>query len=124
MRETFEFYCNDCFGWFLVNLNIHKRGDVAVICPNCDREHPRTIVDGEVLASNNWGFKDGDDNRYKSNHLMINRTDINRNAERIIPMKSAYSKEPRLHLLERVRGGFLAEAWMRKAANEEDGNDE
>lgn len=123
MRETFEFYCNDCFGWFLVNLNIHKRGDVVVVCPNCCREHPRTIRDGKVLASDVWGFKDDDDNRYKSNKIMIYRTS-NISVERIVPMKSAYSQKPRLHLLERVRGGFLAEAWMRKAANEEDGKDE
>ena len=121
-RETFEFYCNDCDGWFLVNMNVYKRGDVMVVCPNCNHEHPRSIADGAVLASSDWGFKDSDYNRYKTNKRIVSRSYISKASERIVPMKSAYSKKPRLHLLERVRGGYLAESWMRKAAGEE-GND-
>lgn len=120
-RETFEFYCNDCIGWFLVNLNIAKRGDILVVCPNCAHEHPRSIADGKILADDDvWGYKDHDQNRYKTKKRVVTRAcQDQKTAERIVPMKSSYSKKPRLHLLEKVRGGFLAESWMRKAAGEE-----
>ena len=74
MSKVFqEFYCNDCFGYILVTLNIDLNHTVKVVCPQCGRQHPRTIRDGRIYDEGSGGGP----------------------VEEICPTKSAYSKEPR-----------------------------
>lgn len=121
-REPFEFYCSECRGWFIVHLNVAIRGDYIIVCPNCNHEHPRIIRNGEMLeeATHEGCFTDPDKNRYKSKKRSVcrGREIEHSKRERIIPLKSAYSKQSRLHQLEKVRGGFLAELWMNTASGE------
>jgi hypothetical protein len=122
-KEPFEFYCNDCHGWFIVHLNTSIRGNFIIVCPNCEHEHPRTIEDGQMLerVDSNNRFTDFDNNRYNSKTRVVIRNHTKHKHDRIIPLKSAYSKKPRLHQLEKVRGGFLAESWVNKASGEKHG---
>ena len=46
---TQVFYCNDCNGNIKVKLNVSLNQGVKVRCPNCKREHPRTIKDGQIV---------------------------------------------------------------------------
>ena len=75
MRVWQEFYCNDCDGYvrFKVNAAL-KDHRVVVVCPNCNRKHPRLVIDGRVYdKSSGMGARD---------------------EEEVCPPKSAYSKEP------------------------------
>lgn len=71
MKETHQFYCNNCCGYFVVRLRTNIRADYAVVCPSCGHEHFRTIHKGEITSD-----------RHSSG------------AHRIVVPKSAYSKEP------------------------------
>lgn len=82
-----EFYCNDCDGYIRVKLNMAINHAVKVKCPNCGREHPRGIKDGQIV----------DDYRREG-------------AEVITPTASAYSKEPfTKHILKHARDGAVIE---------------
>lgn len=65
-----EFYCNDCHGYIRLKLNMVLNYSVVVVCPNCDRKHPRVIKDGRIYEGGNG-----------------------RTADEICPPKAAYSKE-------------------------------
>ena len=112
-RTLIEFACNDCIGWFIVNINLGLDGYYAFVCPNCKRAHPREIVKGEVIQKT-------EEIRTRGNIKINIRRDgaSESNRERILAPISSYSKKPRLELLEKVKSGFMAEAWMRKAAAE------
>lgn len=121
MKQTFEFFCNDCIGYILVRLNVNLDNHrVLVVCPNCGREHPRVVVKAELktdVKKDKHGFYCSGDDRYN----YAQRLDRNHDTigERIVPMKSAYSKERRLEKVE--KGGFLAEKWLEKAEAEKHG---
>lgn len=110
-RCYFEMFCNDCNGWILLNLNEGISGDFMIVCPNCGHEHPRTIKEGVMKEDNEVKVKG-------KSRIVINRGSISGTRERIVPMKSAYNKDSRLHALEKKRGGFLAEKWLEKATGE------
>lgn len=79
-----EFYCTKsgggCGGYFMVKLNMALDHTVEVVCPNCKHEHRRSIKEGVIL----------EDGRYSGNVT-----------EKIVPPKSAYSKEPKtIHMKE------------------------
>jgi len=121
MRQTFEFYCNDCHGYILVRLSMVKDQNILVVCPNCRREHPRVIKGGELkseLFKDKHGFYCYGDDRYANNDV-LSRNHMENTGERILPMKSAYSKERRLHVVEKA--GFMAERWLEKAEREKHG---
>lgn len=103
MRKLFEFFCNDCNGWILINLNEGLRGNFLVECPECGRKHPRTLTDsGKVVVTTT---------EYKVNgktQVKITRENYNNSGEVIVPMKSAYSKKPRL---DEVESKFTSELW-------------
>jgi hypothetical protein len=114
MRQLFEFYCNDCDGWFLVNLNTSIRGSYLIVCPSCGHEHPRTIQNNEMVLnqSDMAYYTDQDKNQYKRDtDFMVTRNAPAGKYERIVPSISAYSKTPRLNQLHMARGVFLADAW-------------
>lgn len=69
-----EFYCNDCDGYIRVRLNMAINAAVVVVCPKCNRKHPRIIKDGKIFDTYN-----AQDERYR---------------EEICPTMSAYSKTP------------------------------
>lgn len=69
-----EFYCNDCDGYIDVKINISINQDVLVKCPNCGREHPRTIKNGVIYERGQY------ESRY---------------CEKITPVKAAYHKDPK-----------------------------
>jgi len=105
MRELIEFNCNDCGGFFTVNLNLGINGDFLLECPNCKRRHPRRIKNGQVKSPwNDRVYMDGVGNR-------ITRNNIENTGELIQVPLSAYSKESRLKKIESP--GFLASKWLR-----------
>lgn len=65
-----EFYCNDCDGYIRVKLNMALNIAIEVVCPNCERKHPRSIRNGLIYEGGNDSSK-----------------------EEIMVPKSAYSKE-------------------------------
>ena len=108
----FEFYCNDCDGWILVNLNEDLRGDIIVQCPKCGRRHPRTLVDGE-LTMPTFEVKVAGKSKLK-----IIRGGADSADEVIVPMPSAYSKTSRLDLVQHKKTGGLVgtvELWLQHA---------
>lgn len=111
-RTPIEFECNDCNGWIILNINTGLRGNFLVVCPNCNREHPRTFEKGEMTQSTS---------EIRIVHpvdgLKITRM-ANSAKEKIIPMKSAYSKTRRLQIVEKVRCGFLEDSKMMMLARE------
>ncbi len=44
-----EFYCNDCDHYMRVKLNMALNISVKVVCPNCQRKHPRSIKNGIIV---------------------------------------------------------------------------
>jgi hypothetical protein len=74
-RQTQEFYCGECKGYFMVTLNIALNHEVEVVCPgpNCGHEHRRCVVDGQILENG----------RFSSN-----------SKEKLRPSSASYSKEP------------------------------
>lgn len=110
-REIIEFECNDCQGFFIVNLNTEINGDFRFVCPECQREHPRTVEGGKLVGREiERLYKDGIGKG-------VTRNGAEGRGERILIMKSAYSREKRLGKLE--RGGFLAELWCRTFGSRE-----
>jgi hypothetical protein len=107
MRELIEFFCNDCLGFFHVNLNLRVEGDFLFVCPKCKREHPRTVRAGEVVGDViERIYNDGVGKR-------ISRNNREKCAERIIVPESAYTKKSILRDLEGDKCGFLAGLWAR-----------
>jgi len=113
-RELIEIHCNDCNGYFMVNLNLEIEGDYVLVCPNCGHEHPRTIKKGEMVGEViERMYHTGEGKR-------ITRTYRN-SAERILVPKSCYSKESRLKEIGQANRGFLAQAWARLAGEQKGG---
>ena len=122
-RENIEIYCSHCpvdpvtkkKGWFIVNWEMNRRGQYLFVCPNCGREHARTIKDGEMKSNDSEARFIGG-----SAHLDIEHTGGGTKPGwlRITPSISAYSRQPRLELLKVVPCGFMSDAWIRKAAVE------
>jgi hypothetical protein len=98
MRETVEFHCNDCSGYFLVNLNVGWTGMFLFVCPECGREHPRTITKG-VMDSTQYGVRAMKDKKVPVSVTRDTYAEKDERRERIVVMKSAYSKTPRLDCL-------------------------
>ena len=99
---TQMFYCNDCNGYIKVKLNMGLNYSVRVKCPECGREHPRTIENGMIV------------NDYSSN-----------GGEVICPPKSCYSKESFTDKIKtnardgvRMNETFWKERWLEKAERE------
>jgi hypothetical protein len=74
-----EFYCNDCDGYFGVKLNMAINVKALICCPNCGRQHPRCIINGEIHS---YGDVPG-----------------NREEEIIVP-KSAYHKKSEIKRMQ------------------------
>lgn len=113
MRELIEFYCNDCDGWFRVNLNLEIDGDFLFVCPECAREHPRTVAKGELT------MKTKIDSRILSGGEGGRVRRGGNGKERILVPKSSYSKKSQLKAIEHANKGFFAQAWAKLAAKEE-----
>jgi hypothetical protein len=114
-RELIEFHCNDCNGYFTVNLNLEIEGDFLFVCPNCGHEHPRTVKKGEMVG-------DVIERMYHNGEGKRAVRNFNPHAkERILVPKACYSKESRLKVIEPANRGFLAQAWARLAGNEKGG---
>lgn len=111
-RELIEMHCNDCNGYFTVNLNMEIEGDYVLVCPNCGHEHPRTIKKGEMVGDIlERMYHTGEGKR-------VSRNNRSASAERIIVPKSAYSKQSRFKSIQDADRGFLAKAWSRLAGNQ------
>lgn len=103
-----EFYCGECKGYFLVKLNIHLNHEVEIICPNCNHEHRRCIVDGQI-------FENG---RYKTD-----------SKEKIRPTNVSYSKEPKTTHMQQAKWSRnsailtdqMQSRWIEKAYDERGG---
>src|SRR5258708_5583780 len=122
-RENFELYCSHCpadvagktGGYFIVNFEMTRRGQFLFVCPNCNREHARTIRDGEMQS-----------NKYEARFIGgTGKVAVHHDGgghrpgwPRILVQKSAWSKKPRLELTKIVPCGFLSDAWLRKTAAE------
>jgi len=112
MRELIEFYCNDCDGYFRVNLNLEIDGDFLFVCPQCGREHPRTVTKGDLAMRT-----DVDARIYEGGEGARIRRGGREGAEKIMVPKSCYSKKSQLKAIEHANQGFFARAWSRLAAN-------
>jgi len=116
MRELIEINCNDCNGFFTVNLNLGLDGDFLIECPNCGRKHPRRVNRGDVKSPwNDRIYKNGEGKR-------ITRKNTSDEGELIQVPLSAYSKESRLKKIE--SGGFLASKWLKLVGEPALGRDE
>lgn len=72
MKETHQFYCSSCGGYFVIRLRTNISANYAIVCPSCSHEHFRTVTKGQITSDrHNGGARD-----------------------RIIVPKTAYSKEP------------------------------
>jgi len=112
-RRIFEFYCNDCDGWILVNLNEGLRGQVIVQCPNCGRRHPRTLEGSGEMTMPTFEVKVAGKSKVKFVRGGMDNTD-----EVIVPMPSAYSKKSRLDVVQHKKTGGLVgtvELWLQHA---------
>lgn len=123
-RENFEIYCSHCpadpetkqrGGYFLVNWDMDRRGKVLFVCPNCEREHARTIRDGQMKSNDTEARFIGG----------VGKIDVYHDGgghkpgwERILVGKSAWSRTRRLEILNIVPCGFLNARWQEKAAAE------
>jgi|APFre7841882654_1041346.scaffolds.fasta_scaffold45719_3 hypothetical protein len=120
-KRIFEFYCNDCDGWILVNLNEDIRGEVVIRCPNCDREHPRNLENGEMTMPAGYGSSKTDEIKIPKGirvGMKITRNGTKDANDVIVPMKSAYSKTSRLDNVQNQRTGGLVgtvELWLQHA---------
>jgi len=117
MRTLIEFECNDCNGWFIVNFNFEWEGQFLFVCPQCGREHPRNIIKG-VISEPRFEIRTI---RGKAVPFNIDRYgSAERQGERIVVMKSAYSKTPRLEKVVEPGGTrLLAERRLELIAERE-----
>jgi len=124
MRENFEFYCSHCppddpkgkrGGYFIVTWDMDRTGQFLFICPHCGREHARTIKKGEMQSCEfEVRFQGG-----KGKIDIFHDGGGSRPGwERVIILKSAWSRTPRLELVTAVRCGFMNDAWLRLVAAE------
>ena len=82
MKETLQFYCAECKGYFVVRLRTNIDGDYTIVCPKCEHEHFRKVKGGIITKDRHGG---------------------GRNPDRILGPPSAYSKEP---ILEEVTSRY------------------
>ena len=119
-RQVVEFSCNECKGFFYVNINMELAGDFVFICPKCGHEHPRTVKNEQIVGDALIELsKHGENQQVKRNGQ---KTD--KNIDRIKVPLSAYSTESRVQGLKTVnekRGGFLAELWARAVGSKAQG---
>jgi len=134
-RENFEIYCSHCpadpkekngsGGYFIVNWNMNRIGMFIFVCPNCCREHARTLKEGEMKSNDLEARFIGGTGKIDIEHTGGGHKP---GWERIIVLKSAWSRNARLELLKVVPCGFMSDLWIRKAAMEKgaikDGTDE
>lgn len=121
-RQFTEFYCNDCDGWILLNLNTNLSGDFMVQCPNCGRKHPRTF---ENKGGNIEFRQDTTEYKIRGDRKLVairNFKEGDGKLEVIIPMKSAYSKKSRIDKALQSVSKIQAQAWKDRVANEEVGD--
>jgi hypothetical protein len=115
-KRLFEFYCNDCNGWILVNLNEDLRGEFTILCPECGRKHPRRIENGEMMMPQ--GYEIRTPPGVKVGMSIVRNNKEQNNDDVIVPMKSAYSKTSRLDRVQNQRTGGLVgtvELWLQHA---------
>lgn len=62
MKEKTEFYCHNCEGYIIVELDMSLNGNHVINCPKCDHEHCRVIQDGKITGDR-W------DSRNQTYHL-------------------------------------------------------
>lgn len=125
-RETFEFYCSHCIpdpkepnkkgAYFFVNWDMERTGQYLFICPNCGREHARTINAGEMKTQDHEARFIGGET--KKINIVHDGGGHKPGWERILIMKSAWHCNKMLELQKVVPCGYLAEKWMLKAAAE------
>jgi hypothetical protein len=104
-REMIEFECNDCKGFFPLNLNLGLGGDFMIECPNCHRMHPRKLEMGELVGMASVEalvYRDGVGKRMKRNNREKADLDV------ITAPKSTYSKESRLAKMKTASQGEFA----------------
>lgn len=106
-RRLFEFFCNDCDGWILVNLNEQLRGEFLVECPSCKRQHPREFKNGEMVTSTTEIKVKG-----KVGMSIVRNFAEGKGKEIIKPMPSAYSKKSRLDKLQPTGRIGTTELWL------------
>ena len=102
-RVNQEFHCNDCDGYIMVPLHMELNNyKIVVVCPNCGREHPRTINKGKIVDDYHGG----------------------RNCDKIRPTKAAYSKEARHKTSKKnMRNGnviadeMINQSWLERFGN-------
>lgn len=113
-RELISFECNDCRKWFMFPLNLQLEEDVLVECPNCGRQHPRTLSKGEMTGKAIVRiYEDGTGPR-------MERNSKEGKGQVIIGLKSTLSdKKPPKDLNPYVPGRHAR--WLEKAAKEKNG---
>ena len=119
-----EFYCMECQGYFLANLNVSINLQVEIICPNCGHKHHRYIKDGQI-------FERGRENGSPIQEIHV--------------PKCTYSKKPLTEKMQKAttfndrrdgvplpfeesfkeayRDEHFKQRWLEKAANEKDGGE-
>ena len=55
MTVVQEFYCNDCDGYFRARLSLGFNRSIYMVCPACDRHHPRVVHEGMIYESGRMG---------------------------------------------------------------------
>ena len=78
-RQSQEFYCGECRGYFIVRLNMALNHEALIKCPNCGHEHQRCVNNGVIYERGRFA---------------------NSVKETVRPMKSSYSKKPRTKAME------------------------
>lgn len=115
-RETFELYCSHCpGGWFFINWDMTRTGSFCFVCPNCSREHARTIREGKMVSNDREARFIGGTGKIDIDHVGGGHKP---GWERVIIMKSAWHSKPMLEHLKVVPCGYLNERWLEKAARE------
>lgn len=133
-RETFEFFCSHCpadpvdpkadpkeprpkaGAYFFVNWDMDRTGQFLFICPNCKREHARTISAGQMKSNDSEARFIGGESKKIS--IFHDGGGHKPGWERIIILKSAWHRKQMLELQKIVPCGYLAERWLEKAAKE------
>jgi hypothetical protein len=104
-----EFYCGECRGYFMVNLNIAINHEVEILCPQCEHKHRRCIVDGTIFEQGRFATS---------------------SKEVIRPLKSTYAKDPLTKKMQDAAKGYggrrdgipvspqMFDRWLEVAARE------